>query len=68
MINKILTRIKSILKNDASSEFIDLLDETALPTNSDALFIIVQFKSAMEQFKNKYHRDRDFDFSWETGD
>jgi hypothetical protein len=68
MINKILTRIKNLLKNDPSSEFIDLLDEAALPTNSDALFIIVQFKSAMEQFKNKYHGDRNSDFSWETRD
>lgn len=68
MINKIISRIKELLKNDPSAEFIELLDEEALPTNSDALFMIVQFKSAMEQFKNKYHGDRDFEYSWETSD
>lgn len=68
MINKILNRIKTLLANDPSSEFIELLDEETLPTNSDALFMIVQFKSAMSQYKNKYHGDRDFDFSWETSD
>lgn len=66
MINKVLIRIKALLKSEATAEFIELLDEESLPTNSDALFMIVQFKSAMEQFKQKYHGDRNFDYSWET--
>jgi len=76
MINKVLSRIKNLLKDDPSSEFIELLDEETLPTNSDALFMIVQFKSAMEQFKNKYYvKTSSGDFmsaedyySWKTKD
>ena len=55
MINKLLIRIKELLKKEATSEFIDLLDEETMPTNSDALFILVQFQSALQQYYSKYY-------------
>lgn len=57
MTNRILSKVKLILKDDPTLEFLDLLDEESLPTNSDAVLIISQFKAAMEQYKAKY-------FSW----
>ena len=60
-INRILTKIKSILHNDPTVEFLDLLDEVALPTNSDAVLIIAQFKGAMEQYKGRH-------FGWDGTD
>ena len=66
MINKIFKRIKELLKNESTDEFIELLDEESLPSNSDALFMIVQFKSAMELFKQKYYGESNFEYSWET--
>ncbi len=53
--NRILSKVKLILAVDPAVEFLDLLDEESLPTNSDAVLIIAQFKSAMEQFKDKYY-------------
>jgi hypothetical protein len=35
MINKILVRIKDVLRNEPTSAFVELLDEVTLPTNSD---------------------------------
>lgn len=68
MTNRILTKIKMILDNDPTVEFLDLLDEVALPTNSDAVLIIAQFKAAMEQYKAKHYGWNGRDHVWETSD
>jgi hypothetical protein len=55
MINKILSQIKKdVLNDDPSLEFLDLLDDETLPTNSDAVLIIAQYDGAMKQFKAKH--------------
>lgn len=54
MTNKILSKVKVILKDDPTVEFLDLLDEETLPTNSDAVLMIAQFKAAMQQYKSKH--------------
>lgn len=55
MTNRILLKAKTILNDDPTVEFLDLLDEVTLPTNSDAVIIIAQFKAAMEQYKAKHY-------------
>ena len=56
MINKILSQIKTdVLNDDPSREFLDLLDDATLPTNSDAVLIIAQYDSALSQFHGKHH-------------
>lgn len=54
MINKVLGNIKELLKDDPTTEFLELLDIVDLPSNSDAVLIIAQFNAAMEQFKGRY--------------
>ncbi|AEV99701.1 hypothetical protein A4D02_35435 [Niastella koreensis] len=54
MVNRVLTKIKALLANDPTNEFLDLLDEEKPPTNSDAVLILAQFQTAMEQFKRKH--------------
>lgn len=74
MINKKLEIIKQILSSEPTVEFLDILDVDSLPSNSDAVFIILQFKTAMEQFKSRYYtRDDEGDhfemnqkWSWKT--
>ena len=55
MTNRLLTKIKTLLAKHPTVEFLDLLDDQILPTNSDAVLIIAHFKSAMEQYRRKYH-------------
>jgi hypothetical protein len=55
MINRILVQIKEVLSTDASVKYLDLLDEEALPQNSDAVLILGQYSAAMEQFKAKHY-------------
>lgn len=67
-VNKILGKVKDLLSNQPTTEFLELLDEETLPTNSDAVLIMVQFKTAMEQFRTKYYSTDEFSLvsSWKT--
>lgn len=53
-INRVLKQVKEILKEEPTNCFLDILDDESLPTNSDAILIIGQFKASMERFRNKY--------------
>jgi hypothetical protein len=72
-INKKLEQTKTILINEPTFEFLELLDEDTLPSNSDAVLIMSQFIQALNQFKAKYYTidSSDFEvfddhFSWKT--
>ncbi len=56
-INRVLTQLKDLLTDEPTIEFLDLLDNETLPTNSDAILIIGQFEASMKRFKNKYTDD-----------
>jgi len=54
MANRILSKVKTLLAEDPTNEFLDLLDVDNLPSNSDAVLIIAQFRAAMHQYKDKH--------------
>jgi len=68
MTNRVLSKVKSILKDDPTVEFLDLLDEEVLPSNSDAVLIISQFRAAMSQFKGRFFGWNGVDYVWTTED
>lgn len=68
MTNRVLSKVKSILKDDPTVEFLDLLDDVSLPTNSDAVLIIAQFRAAMLQFKEKHYGWTGTKHVWTTED
>jgi hypothetical protein len=55
--NRVLEQVKEIMKREPTNEFLDLLDEDSLPSNSDSILIIGQFNAAMAQFRSKYYRN-----------
>lgn len=59
LINKILTQIKELLKNEPSVLYLDILDDETLPSNSDTVLILTQYKSALENFKFNYYYSDD---------
>lgn len=62
MINKVLSQIKKgVLNDEPSNEFLDLLDVDTLPSNSDAVLIIAQYDTALNQFRSRH-------FGWEGRD
>ncbi|MBI2275612.1 MAG: hypothetical protein HYU70_17600 [Bacteroidetes bacterium] len=68
MTNRVLAKVKAILNDDPTVEFLDLLDEVSLPTNSDAVLIIAQFKAAMAQYHQKHFGWNGSDHAWKTSD
>lgn len=56
MINKILEQIKQLLSGEPTTQFLELLDDEFLPTNSDAVLVLAKFQAAMAHFNNKYWR------------
>lgn len=68
MTNRRLSKVQTILKDDPTVEFLDLLDEVSLPTNSDAVLIIAQFQAAMVQYKDKHYGWDGFEHAWSTSD
>lgn len=53
-VNRVLVKVKAILKDEPTAIFLDVLDDETLPTNSDAILVIGQFQASMERFKVKY--------------
>lgn len=68
MTNRILSKVQTILKDDPTIEFLDLLDEVSLPTNSDAVLIIAQFQAAMKQYRDKHFGWTGLEHAWTTSD
>jgi len=53
-INQLLKDIKDFLSKESSSDYLDLLDGETLPTNSDAVLILSQYRASMRNFHRKY--------------
>lgn len=66
-VNRVLEQVKDILTNEPTLEFLDLLDDETLPSNSDSILILGQFMAAMKQFHSKYwQREPGVGFRWST--
>ena len=64
-INQVLERAKKILDGEAFSEFLQILDIDTLPSNSDAVMIIANYKTALSGYRNKYATDDGYgDYDW----
>lgn len=67
MINRLLVKAKEVLKNEASNEYLDLLEEDDFPSISDAVLIVSLYISALDKFhSDHYHYDRDLGFGWDN--
>lgn len=55
MINRLLSELSKVLENDASHNFVDMLDEESLPQNSDVVLVLSQWQAALKQYKDKHH-------------
>lgn len=66
MINRLLLKAKDILKKEPTNEYLDILDEEELPTNSDAVLIVSQFISALSTFKVAHRIIEGFSKVWDN--
>lgn len=67
LINRLLIQVREeVLQNEATIEYLDLLDDETLPQNSDAVLILGQYEAAMMQFKAKYYGWDGYQHRWYT--
>lgn len=62
--NRLLQRIREVLADDDSIEFLDLLDEDDVPQISDVTLIFSQYVAAMRAFHSKYYGWNGADHAW----
>lgn len=67
-VNRVLEKLKVLLKGEPTVEFLDILDEESLPSNSDTVLIISQHIAALKQYKNRYYiyNERTYKHRWYT--
>ena len=53
--NRLLTKVRTVLNDEESIDFLDLLDEDDVPQVSDVTLILSQYVAAMREFHRKYH-------------
>lgn len=62
--NRLLQRVREVLEDEESIEFLDLLDEDDVPQVSDVTLIFSQYVAAMHAFKTKYHGWNGTEHAW----
>ena len=67
-LNRILKDIKNILQNEPTASYMDILDEEMLPSNSDVVLTMSQYRSALENYRKKYRRYHNYGSSDITSD
>ena len=62
--NRLLNRVREVLADEESIEFLDLLNEDDVPQVSDVTLIFSQYVAAMRAFKTKYHGWNGAEHAW----
>lgn len=57
IVNRVLANMLMVLEGQPEAKYLESLDEDVLPQVSDAVLIMVQFGSALESFRKRYHRN-----------
>ena len=55
-LNRVLSPLRELMKDQPTALFLDVLDESSLPTNSDVVIILSQYLTAMQKFEDRYRK------------
>jgi len=55
IVNRLLEKVREVLIEEESIEFLDILDEDDVPQTSDVTLILSQYVAAMNSFHSKYY-------------
>jgi hypothetical protein len=66
ILNRLLTDIKTIIKQEESAVYLDILSEEELPQNSDAVLILGQYRAALDSFESRNKRKINYQDTWIT--
>lgn len=57
IVNRVLANLLVVLEGQPDAKYLEVLDDDDLPQVSDAVLVMVQFKSALESFRSKHYRN-----------
>jgi hypothetical protein len=63
-INRLLKDVQTALGKDPSVRYLDLLDDDALPQNSDAVVVLTQWEAAVGQYESKHQGYNSIHHEW----
>ncbi|SEK88949.1 hypothetical protein [Nitrosovibrio tenuis] len=66
IVNRLLHKMRLILEDEESIEFLDLIDEDDIPQASDVTLILSQYVAAMNGFRSKYYEWNGHKNQWRT--
>lgn len=56
IVNRVLENLLIVLEGQPDAKYLEALDDDDLPQVSDAVLVMVQFKSALASFKERHYR------------
>jgi hypothetical protein len=56
IVNRVLQNLLMVLDGERDAEYLEALDDDDLPRVSDAVLVMVQFKSALDLFKSRHYK------------
>lgn len=62
--NRLLEKVRTVLENSNSMEFLDLLDEDDVPQVSDVTLILSQYVASMEAFNKRHYGYYEHKHQW----
>jgi hypothetical protein len=62
--NRLLTKVREVLADEDTVDFLDLLDEDDVPQMSDVTLILSQYVAAMKAFHNEYYGYNGSEHNW----
>jgi len=64
VVNRLLEKCRSVLADEDSLAFLDLLDEDDVPQHSDVVLMLSQYVAALKQFHSTYYGYDGLDHTW----
>lgn len=69
IVNRVLQNLLMVLEGQPDAKYLEVLDDADLPQVSDAVLVMVQFKSALGSFKRRHQRHiAEYGLHWITPD
>lgn len=69
IVNRVLQNLLMVLEGQPDAKYLEVLDDDDLPQFSDAVLVMVQFKSALESFKQRHFKHiSGYGYHWITPD
>ncbi len=66
LLNRLLTDIQGILRDEASLAYLELLPDETLPQNSDAVLVLGQYRAALDSFVKRHQATIKYQKTWIT--